>query len=754
MPFNYTFRSDDIGSFDVDTRDLLENRDRELELYASTIDSSFLNLNADNLTSGTVPSSRVTGAYTGITQVGTLSAGVASYSIGDTGPSGGKVFITPSTSGNTTGLYFEVAPVSAQVQRYWAQFTPVWYNSTSVPLAQFDTIGTGKTNTVAIVNQGNNDPTVSAAKYCDDYTYGGFSDWFLPSRDELTQIYTNRVALGNDFGIGYFWSSSEEVYDGAWVRFFTNGADTTLAKGNNVYVRPVRSFSTIGLNVRGSAVVRTAATQDGVILTGRAGGTSDYAVSILPTTLSASRTVTLPDVTGTMITTGNLSDITSVGTLGTLNVSALNSSGTMTASGRVWAQTDLRVGNSTSTVLSSTLYNLVVTPQAYTGLQVLLGEHYGLTGVGTTNNDFTVFANATVRIKYINNTIATFNSTGMTIDGAGSPSFTLGDTSFTGYSGITGDKGYLLVGNSISDTTIYLRSTGAGGVYLGASNSNTLQVFNGSTTFIAGSGVDIRATSQTLINGTNNNAGIYLGGGYASTATGGIEASWRDAANPTIAIGVTRDNNRTMTVHSFADNTIRFYSGNTVKAYVNGSGFLATHYYGNVQYGNYGSLSVYGTNGGWYGIVFPDDATTWMSAANGQYFGCYRNNTTWNFYVINGTFTPSDERYKRDIEPLQHGMNLIREIVPITFDPLTEDPADDPEQTVGRTHYGFTTQNILQALANVGETRDVAIVDIGGPAMEGVEQSDRQYLNHSALIAPIVKAIQELDQRLQQLETV
>ena len=151
--------------------------------------------------------------------------------------------------------------------------------------------------------------------------------------------------------------------------------------------------------------------------------------------------------------------------------------------------------------------------------------------------------------------------------------------------------------------------------------------------------------------------------------------------------------------------------------------------------------------------MFPDEATTWMSAANGQYFGCYRNNNTWNFYVINGTFIPSDERYKRDIEPLQHGMNFIKEIVPITFDPLTEDPSDDPEQTVGRTHYGFTTQNILQALANVGETRDVALVDIGGPANESNE-SDRQYLNHSGLIAPMVKAIQELDARLQQLETV
>jgi hypothetical protein len=272
-------------------------------------------------------------------------------------------------------------------------------------------------------------------------------------------------------------------------------------------------------------------------------------------------------------------------------------------------------------------------------------------------------------------------------------------------------------------------------------------------TVTGGTGTTITATTQTLINGTNNNSAIYLGGSTGSSSTGGIEASWRDAANPSIAIGVTRDNNRTMTVHSYADSTIRFYAGNSNEVLINNGGMTANHYYGVVQYGSYGSLSVYGESGGWYGIVFPSQATTWMSAANGQYFGCYRNNTTWNFYVVNGTFTPSDERYKRDIEPLEHGMNLIREIVPITFDPLTEDPADDPEQTVGRTHYGFTTQNILQALANVGETRDVAIVDIGGPANESNE-SDRQYLNHSGLIAPMVKAIQELDLRLQQLETV
>ena len=39
MPFQYTFRSEDIRSFSPETQDLLENRDRELELFLQRVDS-------------------------------------------------------------------------------------------------------------------------------------------------------------------------------------------------------------------------------------------------------------------------------------------------------------------------------------------------------------------------------------------------------------------------------------------------------------------------------------------------------------------------------------------------------------------------------------------------------------------------------------------------------------------------------------------------------------------------------------------
>jgi len=52
--------------------------------------------------------------------------------------------------------------------------------------------------------------------------------------------------------------------------------------------------------VLGALLVRAAATQDGVRLQGRAGGSSSYNVTLTPTTLSASHTLTLPNQSGTV----------------------------------------------------------------------------------------------------------------------------------------------------------------------------------------------------------------------------------------------------------------------------------------------------------------------------------------------------------------------------------------------------------------------------------------------------------------------
>ena len=165
---------------------------------------------------------------------------VGVYQIGDTGPAGGKIFITPSTVGNSTGKYFEAAPISAEVITSWA--TNINANlTTAVSGADGTAIGTGSQNTIDIVAQSGNVAATSAAAYASDYTYGGFSDWFLPSLDELAELYTNRVIVG-DFSSSPYWSSSEFDFEFAWFLSFNDGTPEPSLKHNYAFVRPVRMF--------------------------------------------------------------------------------------------------------------------------------------------------------------------------------------------------------------------------------------------------------------------------------------------------------------------------------------------------------------------------------------------------------------------------------------------------------------------------------------------------------------------------------
>lgn len=175
----------------------------------------------------------------------TLSPNVSSYVIGDTGPSGGKIFITPSTSGNTTGKYFEVAPIASEVIRTWATDTDPGIGlgnaATTVSGADGTDIGTGQQNTADIVAQAGNVAATSAAVYCDQYSYGGFSDWFLPSKDELNELYTQRNIVGG-LQVSYYSTSSEYSNDAFWFQSFIDGNPNTPYKNNAYYIRPVRSF--------------------------------------------------------------------------------------------------------------------------------------------------------------------------------------------------------------------------------------------------------------------------------------------------------------------------------------------------------------------------------------------------------------------------------------------------------------------------------------------------------------------------------
>lgn len=116
-------------------------------------------------------------------------------------------------------------------------------------------IGTGLQNTLDIVSDCS-DP-LSAARICYDFVNtisiaGVYSDWYLPSIDELQQIYQNKAVIydaisefgGNGMlgGSTSLWSSSEYDSNNAWSIDFSTGASTITTKVNSYQYFQIRSF--------------------------------------------------------------------------------------------------------------------------------------------------------------------------------------------------------------------------------------------------------------------------------------------------------------------------------------------------------------------------------------------------------------------------------------------------------------------------------------------------------------------------------
>ena len=181
-----------------------------------------------------------TAALTSISEIPDVSTG---YQIGGTGPAGGIIFITPDTVGNSTGMYFEVAPSASQLQRSWATGAN---QSSAVSGADATAIGFGSQNTIDIVAQSGNVSATSAAAYASGYEYGGFSDWFLPSIDELNELYAvedlDPGIIPGLLGSNY-WSSTEHSATQAKYENLGDGGQGFSAKSNALYVRPVRAFN-------------------------------------------------------------------------------------------------------------------------------------------------------------------------------------------------------------------------------------------------------------------------------------------------------------------------------------------------------------------------------------------------------------------------------------------------------------------------------------------------------------------------------
>jgi len=156
---------------------------------------------------------------------------VARYKIGDIGPGGGIVFYDKGN--DLEGWRYMEAAVNFDItsSHAWGYF----FNDIGTQTA----IGTGKENTRLMLTTG----AAPAAQACVDFRGGGKNDWFLPSKDELNELYKQR----NHFESTRlsFWSSSQGNEYNAWNQNFDNGKQEYNDNTNDFAysVRAIRSFS-------------------------------------------------------------------------------------------------------------------------------------------------------------------------------------------------------------------------------------------------------------------------------------------------------------------------------------------------------------------------------------------------------------------------------------------------------------------------------------------------------------------------------
>ena len=179
------------------------------------------------------------------------------YNIGDIGPEGGFIFFVDELDEYNNWDYLEAAPYG-------------WYDYDNDPYLEWDGnmdfvyetytfIGSGEFNTDVVMPIKRYSP--SAVQVCYDHcvTVNGeiIDDWFLPSRDELNQMYNNLYLFGiGGLSSNSYWSSSAvrgfqvigktAVMNDIWRQWFVEKEENVEPMESKMWdplcVRPARIF--------------------------------------------------------------------------------------------------------------------------------------------------------------------------------------------------------------------------------------------------------------------------------------------------------------------------------------------------------------------------------------------------------------------------------------------------------------------------------------------------------------------------------
>ena len=170
---------------------------------------------------------------------GTPAAGVYTPNIGETYQGGKVAYVLQSGDPG----YDATTPHGLIAANSDLSTRSRWYNGTYTTTGATGTaIGTGLSNTNTIIASQGATATSYAAGLARAYTGGGYTDWYLPSKDELNILYINKVAIGGFSDYVYYWSSTEYDNYNVWANYLGIGMLVDRGKSNTYTVRAIRSF--------------------------------------------------------------------------------------------------------------------------------------------------------------------------------------------------------------------------------------------------------------------------------------------------------------------------------------------------------------------------------------------------------------------------------------------------------------------------------------------------------------------------------
>lgn len=138
--------------------------------------------------------------------------------------------LTEFSLGFTTNTF----PLSILVSKKWDKGLNISSNAFG------SSVGSGQSNTTNIISSLGYGGY--AARVCEDLNINGYSDWYLPSLDELSLMKDNKTIIPNINTSGIYWSSTEVSSVNAYAKGFNTGNDYNYSKSTACRVRAIRSF--------------------------------------------------------------------------------------------------------------------------------------------------------------------------------------------------------------------------------------------------------------------------------------------------------------------------------------------------------------------------------------------------------------------------------------------------------------------------------------------------------------------------------